>query len=486
MLDLLLSAAILCGFSIVGFAVWPLVVCAVEQPLARLLFAPGFGVAVVVLPVFWLSRAGLPVGTFGGPLTAILLGVAVVMLGREGRRAGRLLPAGAGPVGVAIALAMAFAGWPALLHGSNWLAFANEDMTHYVLSAHRFLVAGYADAPALAALRDHTDVSQYFWFLHVVSGVRPGSELLLALINAVFPAIDGFAVYMPTLIAFHGILVAAVAGTVVAAGGSWKLALAVVFGETVCSLMIYSVYSQLIAQLIGLALVATLLVVLAGAWRQGSRRWCVALLAAVLLAAQAVIYPECLPLVALALLLHYALHARSLLAGWRRVVVFAAIAAAGAAALLGPYLFEVVSFILAQAGKGVASEMPGITLFPYFFAWSGVAHFWGLTGLTETVSEPWQTRAVVAGAILSLVAVVTVIAELRRGQPVTCFLAVMLALMTMFFMRKADFALFKAVLYLQPFLVAHLAAVIATRISPRPAHSLEERRWRQEGSDPCR
>ena len=77
------------GLSIGLFVFWAFVGYAVIGALYRrndllqsMLLAPAVGTAITLLPVFWLSRLGLPVRQFGtGTLFAILL-LTVVLLRR--------------------------------------------------------------------------------------------------------------------------------------------------------------------------------------------------------------------------------------------------------------------------------------------------------------------------------------------------------------------------------------------------------------------
>ena len=53
------------------------------RDLAGLLLAPALGVAVNLLPVFWLNRLGLPVGRFATPLLAFLLAGGLTLCWRK-------------------------------------------------------------------------------------------------------------------------------------------------------------------------------------------------------------------------------------------------------------------------------------------------------------------------------------------------------------------------------------------------------------------
>src|SRR4051794_34999629 len=94
-----------CAFlSVVGF----------KRHFRNLLVAPAFGMAIALLPTFWLSWIGIPVARFGPTCCAVLSGATVVALYWRpppfNRRA--LAQVGA-PIGAAFALTA----WPLWTHG---------------------------------------------------------------------------------------------------------------------------------------------------------------------------------------------------------------------------------------------------------------------------------------------------------------------------------------------------------------------------------
>lgn len=70
--------------------------------------------------------------------------------------------------------------WPMLFYGLDWVAVGNDDMANYCLAAQRFYHEGFFDKPDILHIKNGSNYSQAYWFMHVAGGVRPGSELMLA------------------------------------------------------------------------------------------------------------------------------------------------------------------------------------------------------------------------------------------------------------------------------------------------------------------
>jgi hypothetical protein len=96
------------------------------QSLLLVLTAPALGLSALTIAVFLLSRAGLPVRDFALPLTAgsVLLAATALALRRP------RLPASALPVAIMSIVAIAVTAEPMLTFGFDWIANANDDMTH--------------------------------------------------------------------------------------------------------------------------------------------------------------------------------------------------------------------------------------------------------------------------------------------------------------------------------------------------------------------
>src|SRR5512145_662275 len=157
-----LSLALLVYWSVLGLALLSVLYTG-RRTCQRLLLAPAVGIAVTVLPVFWLNRAGLPVGRFGVILTLVLLAGSVAALAWHRP----LVPVRHCAPFVAVLLAAGFlTGRPMLSFGFDWLSVVNDDMTNYCLLAQRLLTRGFFEPPALDAVRNGLDYSGYFFWTY--------------------------------------------------------------------------------------------------------------------------------------------------------------------------------------------------------------------------------------------------------------------------------------------------------------------------------
>src|SRR5450755_260721 len=205
----LFALALFVFWGLIGFAT-----ISVFSPRLRLiqgvLISPSIGVAVTILPVFFINRAGLPVKDFGGILLPILAAFAVlaVVIKRPIFPAKRCVP----PFGIVVA-ALLLAARPMFSYSFDWVSFSNDDMANYCLGAQRFLNSGYFDTPNLANLLAGKDYSQAYWFMHVAGGARSGSELMLAVVWAL-SGLNAHQIFMPVIMALHLALVAGVGAMV--------------------------------------------------------------------------------------------------------------------------------------------------------------------------------------------------------------------------------------------------------------------------------
>lgn len=461
MLAFLLSGAVFSYWFLLGFALLLVASPSSLSPLTRFLLAPGVGLSLTLLPVFWLSRLDIPVRDFAAPLTLASAAATAAVIGWRWRAGALGLPPIAGPALGALAIVLALIGWPFLAHGFDWISVANDDMANYVLAAHRFVDNGFFTAPPLDALLRSTDTPQAYWFMHGAGGVRPGSELTLAWLISL-TGLDGFHLFMPTIVALHLVMIAAVTALIAAEIERGWLAVAGILLMAVNPLIAFGTVSQLIGQVGGLALLAASLSTLNAPWRHESRGDLIraAALAGGALAAFLVWYPEAAPFLGLGVVLYMAITIRRWLGAWRRVGPLAAVIAGLMIAATGHYFAQSVVYLLGQAAGGTRGG-GGDVLFPYFLIPSGVSTFWGFQALATDLSEPWQSLVILAGLALLPPAVVVIVAVARRGALIGCVALVMAAMAALLFARGVDFGLFKIAMFIQPFLVGTVLLFLA-------------------------
>ena len=453
MLAALLSAALLGYWGVLGCALLSLPSTG-PRSCQRLLLAPSAGIVVTMLATFWLSRAGLPVGDFGPTLAVGLLLVSLAVL--AWRRP--LVPVRHMiPFGLALVAAGFLTGRPMLTFGFDWVSLANDDMANYCLLAQRLLTRGFFTPPDPEAEARGLDLASSYWRYHVV-GVRPGVDLLLAWLASV-TRLNPQQVYMPCILALHGALVAAVTGLVYRTSRHRPAAILTAWLLAVGALVSLGTLYQLIAQVLGVTLLAGLVALLLGRASSGRSARLVALGAVVGLfgAGLVVGYPEILPFGAVPIAAGWALTLVRRQRGPRarlRVIAPAGLVALVAVNTLFP---GAARFFLTQSRHGVTAGVADQTLFPYLLMPSGLAQTAGLQSIVGVAPEPWASLAIVLGAGFLVLAAAVGLRLGWRGEPVALVAATMVAVGIGLYVAGADFGLFKLALFFQPFMMGTLA-----------------------------
>lgn len=446
------------GLSILLFAFWGMVGCALvallhtqRNLLQNALLAPVAGVAATVIPIFLLSRAGLPVARFGTTLTAalVLLGAVVIWRLRPMFPLRHYMPFG----GIFL-LALVMTGWPMLEFGFDWVSYTNDDMANYVLAAHRFLNHGFMDIPSVDELVYGRDYTLVYWFFHVIGGVRPGSELLLAWVIGV-TGLTGHQIFMPVILALHLVLIST-AGALVHQARRFRVsALVTCLLLSLSALTSLGALYQLIAQVGGLGLLAgcaTLLLRPFSSARPGlAMRH--GLLAAMLIAALLIVYPELIPFLGSSLAVYTLIGVLQRRLAIRPLLVVLGTVAVSGLALLRGYAITALAFLLRQVGAGFGPIDPETSPFPHFLIPSGLAGLWGVQTITGLSPEPLLSITILLGASLLLAAASASIVLTWRGRPTATISLVMFTVSVHLFMQRSGFALFKLGMFIQPFLL---------------------------------
>ncbi len=422
--------------------------------LQNLLLAPVAGVAATLLPIFLLSRAGLPVGRFGVALTAALLVLSAAMIWRLRP----IIPFRRSlPFAGILAPALIMTGWPMLEFGFDWVSYANDDMANYVLAGHRFLHHGFMDVPDAEELVRGRDYSLFYWFLDAVHGHRPGGQLLLAWV-ASLTGLTGHQIFMPLILALHLVLISAT-GALVCQSRRYRLSAQLTCGLLgVSALASLGVLYQLIAQVSGLGLLAGCgTVLLRPLWgvrvRDALRQ---SVLSGLLIAALLILYPEVLPFLAVAVLLYLLVMLLRRRLTLRPLTVALASIIVATLALPQRYLVSTLMFLLRQMRGGFKTPDPQVSLFPYYLIPSGLANLWGLQKITALPPEPWLSTSILLGAVLLVGVTAGSVMLTWRGQPVATMTMAMFGAGISLVVYRADFGLFKLAMILQPFMLGTL------------------------------
>ena len=448
-----LALTIFFVWSLIG---WPLVssLNGCRNLIRNALLAPVAGAAAVMLAGFECNRWGLPVRACGLVVTMVCgtLAAAAIWRFRFPLPWRQLAPF----LGI-LAVGAPLVGYPMLLHGFDWISYANDDMANYVLGAGAFLQRGYLDSFDPRLILESRDMGLAQWLPIILNGVRCGCELTLAWVMSL-TGLSGHQVFMPVIVALHLVLIWA-AGAMIARNRNIRLAALVTCAWiAVCSLVALGTVYQLIAQVFGLGLLAGAGMLLLEPsrlepWPAALKR---SLLAALFCASLGVTYPELLPFLAASFGLAHLValvRRREAAASLVRTV---AVTGAVTVLLWNTFADSVPAYLYKQARMGLRTAALADILFPYYLVPSGLATFWGWAPIARPMSRPLLDIAIAAGAILLAFAVLAAFRQAWFGQPAAALAVVMLALAVRLVSMRSDFGLYKLAMYIQPFLIGSL------------------------------
>lgn len=456
---LLFTVGLALFWGLAGFAILSLFSPGLRV-IQGILISPAVGIAVVLLPVYFLSRTGLPVKDFAAYLaTAMLCLSALILISTRPLFPLKLLkPFVAILFGAALLVAR-----PMLSYGFDWLSYANDDMANYCLGAARFLHHGFFEEPNLVALHLGRDYSQAYWFLNVGAKVRSGSELMLAFVWGA-TGFNAHQIFMPIIVGLHLALISAVGGMVCGITRNRKAPVIAMSLMAISPLSSLGVLNQLIGQVGGLAmLVASTALLLRVPRSISPKRMLMGNIPAFLMLTGILIwYPEVIPFLGLGWLLFTAVITWRESAAGLRVLITAGIVGILLLVVLQETAREVLNFMLFQARMAGNSADPATVTFPYMLLPSGIPLMWGMIPMGDVVGEPFLSAAIAIGLFLTYWFLRKLPREVVQASSPAIVSVVMFALGAKLFIGNIDFGLFKLAMFVQPF----MAAVIAIRLAP--------------------
>ncbi|QKJ03469.1 hypothetical protein [Yersinia mollaretii] len=453
-------------FTLGIFAFWAMLgyaVITVFQPRLRILqgilISPAVGIAVTVLAVFFINRAGIPVKDFGRWLliSFAVISIIVFVIKRPIFPFKKLLPF----IGILLA-ALILNAWPMFSYGFNWASFANDDMANYALAAQRFLNHGFFEQPNFDDLLAGKDYSLMYWFMHVRDGVRSGSELMLAVVWA-FSGLNAHQIFMPVIMALHLALLTVTGAMVSGWGYSRRVALIAVSLIAISPMSSFGAIYQLIGQEGGLVLLGAAITLMCRPYSLRpviTRAW--GLIPAVaVFSGLFVWYPELLPFLGLGWILYTYLLLRRSKEKAVKVIIPAMVIGIFVLMVLNKYVLAALTFMFIQSTTGMASSDPSGFSFPNYMVPGGIAVLWGLIP-TTSILEPSLSIAIAGGLLLTYWIVCRIMpSQIKQGMVPVSFLSIMVLLGGTLFFRNNDFGLFKLAMYIQPFLVGVVAIALA-------------------------
>lgn len=459
MSSLLLTIAIFAYFGLVGLATLNLF-SVQQRVLHGILLSPAIGVAVVLLPVFFLNRNGLPVEVFASYLFSALAVLSTIILAikRPIFPFKRVMWFSAVVLG-----ALFLVSWPMFEYGFNWAGYVNDDMANYCLGAARFLRHGFFDAPDMRQVYEGRDYSLAYWQLHVPGKVRPGSELMLAFAWGV-TGFNAHQVFMPLIMGLNLALISAVGGMVVSVTHNRKAPLIAMCLMAISPLTSLGSLYQLIGQVGGLALLIPSVSLLFRIPRgfKLTRLIVTNIPAFLTIAGICIWYPEAIPFLGLGWFIYASIITWKNRKNGLRLLIAAGIIGILLLIVLHSSIKEVLTFLLFQASTAGNVHDPSTVKFPYMLVPSGIPLLWGIIPMGgDMIGEPWVSCAIILGWLLSFWFLWKLPSEVRRVSSPAIIALVMLCLGVKLFIGNIDFGLFKLAMFIQPF----MGAVIAIRLA---------------------
>ena len=457
MLAILFVLALFAFFTIVGQAVISLI-----RPRMGVLWSwflsPTVGLSLLIVVMTRINIWGVPVKAFGPWLALVLFVLSgVILWWRRPYFPWRQLRWFLIPT----LLFVAYAGWPMLRYGFNWISYGNDDMANYCLAADRFLHHGYYDLPTQTDLEGR-DYTQQYWFMHGLQQIRPGSELTLAFASSV-SGLNPHEVFMPTIIMFSMMQIFALGAIAVYRGRNRKVALLAFFLFATSPLFGLGTLYQLIAQVGGIAILLTACSVLLTTRAVGWRRIA---LGGLITACLGIFYPEVAPFVVFSIIL-YGLHLRYTdVTASKRFFVVVAGTAVLTFLLLGTSTYQFINTLVMQsvgsAGLGAMAEINdqsgGLVLFPWTLVPSFVPMLFGLHPFGVVGVDPLITVQIAVGLLFLAYFIWAAFSQAARRQPAGYIAVIMIGLGFFLFFKGQDFGLFKLGMFAQPvitLLIAH-------------------------------
>jgi len=421
----------------------------------KLLISPSVGIAVTILPVFLISRAGVPVKDFAGIVlgTLLILSLGTIIIKRPILPKRKIIH-----FSLILMGGLLLAAWPIFQYGFDWTSYNNDDMANYCLGAQRFLNHGYFELPNLNDLFAGRDYSQAYWFMHAGAGMRSGSELLLAFFWGA-TKLNAHQLFMPIILALHLSLIAATGALVVSPKLPKKTPLLAMAFLSISPLTTLGLLYQLIGQVGGLALLCTAIVLF---YRQvHSHLWWQQItnnvVAALVFSSLFVWYPEALPFLGIGWFIFLGLKIRQSVTNAKWIIIPALIIGVLSLFFTGDYLLTALKIMLAQASSGMQYARFEEILFPYFLVPTGLPILFGLMPLANGAKYFVVNLAIAFAFGLLIWLVSRIIKQIKEIYPATILSALMLVLGVVLFFRNSDFGLFKLAMMIQPFMVAVVA-----------------------------
>lgn len=450
MLAFALSIALFAYWSVLGFSLVSRLNSR-RNLLRNALLSPALGAAATVILILWVSVVGIPLKRAALALTVALFAGAVVWL----RGSRPILPIKQlVPFLLVLILASSLTGYPLLRFGFDWVSFGNDDMANYTLGATYLSNYGFFPPPPPERIVEDRDASAVMWYYLVAGGERPGIELANAWVSST-TGLSSHQTYMPVMLALHLVLISA-AGALLLQCRAYRLPSVLACIALACSsLNTLGTLYQLMAQVLGVALLIGACVMSCAGCRRTSRRLTVGriVLSTTLTSALLIVYPELLPCFLVAVFLYHCMLLVRKQESWRLLIRLAAYIGLGTALTVNVACVGIVTDAVRRMSGTFRDISATGGLFPFYLIPSGLAHLWGFYPIGERLAGGLLSLGIVLGALLLLGTCIGAVWLAWRGQVVAILCVTMIGIGMRAFILNADFVLYKVAMYVQPFLL---------------------------------
>lgn len=416
-------------------------------------FAPVLGLSTIVLLIFCLNRIGIPVNQ----VSKILFPLIYILLFIKFSSIKKMINRQFINIVLATILGLQLTFWPLLKYGFKWISYANDDMTNYVLAAQRFYANGFFDKIDSSNFLAGKEYSEEFYFLHVTSGVRPGSELLLAF-NSFLTSGDSLKVFMVTIASLQFVLtVSAIALMITTQKVSAKKLYLLVLLLSIFPLISLGSLYQLIGQVGGIAFSIGIYGLVLIAFREnGVLQNRIHIVFTISLASLIIWYPEILPFTLLPVLFVLVHRLRHRLIRIDQVVKLTLLTILFLLVFLNKYLIDAIQLLQSQISRtsfNDGSQHINAPLFPYYLVPNGIPALFGLSPFHKIANEPIASALIILAILLSLVVIFSIMKLTKQNGWITIPFLIYASAALILFFQKSDFGLFKLAMFMAPWLV---------------------------------
>lgn len=469
MLALVLTLLIFLVCLLIGMAIVPKDISN-QDPYVPILLSPVIGLAILITGIALANRFGSPVKDLKWPFIAMMTAIIISLVFRHKDQKYDIKSFG---TLLLLPVSVLFGSWPILRYGFKWLSYVNDDMNNYVLAAMRFYRNGFFEKPNTGFLSG-TDYSQFYYFMHTLENVRPGSELFLSFVSIARGG-NALEIFMPTILALQMMLVAGTIAMVrISLGTKKSYSISALIALTISPLVNLGFLYQLIAQVggisIALAIFVTVSILLKS--EENSKKPRNFLILGILVSAQLLWYPEIIPFIfipiLIKLLMDRSTDRKTLWVGAFSSLLLSLL-------LLNRYFIEALRFVLSQITSTTNSNSANkLELFPYFLKPHGLMAFFGFSPLNRTQNEPFESIGIVVALITFLTIFCFLLFQIKRMDLPTTTTAVLMLVFILLVVTQNGFGSFKIAMFAQPFLVFSLIALTAKLLERLP----DKKEWR--------